>query len=74
MKKDTINLILICIAYFAIGLILAGNYVHDRTIKITNDSIARLIMIEMITKKQFDSLEDRVKSLERKNNTFSQNN
>jgi hypothetical protein len=51
MKNETINFILICVAYFSIGLILAGNYVQDKTLK-------------MVTEKQFSNLQDRVKELE----------
>lgn len=64
MKNETINFILICIAYFAIGLILAGNYVHDKSLKLTQDSVERLIIIEMITKEQYNLLEDKVERLE----------
>lgn len=64
MKNETINLILICIAYFAIGLMLATNYTHDKTLKLTQDSISRLVMIEMITKEQFKLLQDKVDRLE----------
>jgi len=64
MKNETINFILICIAYFSIGLIFAGNYVQDKTIKITQDTLETLIKIEMVTEKQFNILQDRVKELE----------
>jgi len=64
MKNETTNFILICIAYFAIGLIFAGNYVQDKTIKITQDTLETLIKIEMVTEKQFNILQDRVKELE----------
>jgi hypothetical protein len=64
MKNENINFILICIAYFSIGLIFAGNYVQDKTIKITQDTLETLIKIEMVTSKQFSNLQDRVKELE----------
>ena len=64
MKNENINFILICIAYFSIGLIFAGNYVQDKTIKITQDTLETLIKIEMVTEKQFSNLQDRVKELE----------
>jgi len=64
MKNETTNFILICVAYFSIGLILAGNYVQDKTIKITQDTLETLIKIEMVTEKQFNILQDRVKELE----------
>jgi hypothetical protein len=64
MKNENINFILICIAYFSIGLIFAGNYVQDKTIKITQDTLETLIKIEMVTEKQFNILQDRVKELE----------
>jgi hypothetical protein len=73
MKNETINFILICVAYFAIGLMLAGNYVQDKTIKITQDTLETLIKIEMVTEKQFSNLQDRVDRLDRMNNNrFSQ--
>lgn len=65
MKNDTINLILICIAYFSIGLLLAGNYIHDNTLKQTQKSLNRLIIVELITEQQFNLLHDRIKTLER---------
>lgn len=67
MKNENINLLLICIAYFIIGLIITGNYIHDKTLSLTQDSIHRLIMIEIITKEQFDILEAKVKKLEDRN-------
>ena len=74
MKNETINFILICIVYFSIGLIFAGNYVQDKTIKITQDTLETLIKIEMVTAKQFSNLEDRVDRLDRMNkNRFSSN-
>jgi hypothetical protein len=74
MKNETINFILICIVYFSIGLIFAGNYVQDKTIKITQDTLETLIKIEMVTEKQFSNLQDRVDRLDRMNdNRFSSN-
>jgi hypothetical protein len=74
MKNETINFVLICIAYFSIGLIFAGNYVQDKTIKITQDTLETLIKIEMVTSKQFNNLEDRVDRLDTMNkNRFSSN-
>ena len=64
MKNETINFILICVAYFSIGLILAGNYVQDKTLKITQDTLETLIKIEMVTEKHFSNLQDRVEELE----------
>jgi len=73
MRNDNINFILIGLAYFAIGLMLAGNYVQDKTIKITQDTLETLIKIEMVTEKQFNNLQDRVDRLDRMNNNrFSQ--
>jgi hypothetical protein len=73
MRNDNINFILIGLAYFAIGLMLAGNYVQDKTIKITQDTLETLIKIEMVTEKQFSNLQDRVDRLDRMNNNrFSQ--
>jgi hypothetical protein len=74
MKNETINFILICIVYFSIGLIFAGNYVQDKTLKITQDTLETLIKIEMVTEKQFSNLQDRVDRLDRMNdNRFSSN-
>jgi hypothetical protein len=74
MRNDNINFVLIGLAYFAIGLMLAGNYVQDKTIKITQDTLETLIKIEMVTSKQFTNLEDRVDRLDRMNNNrFSSN-
>lgn len=64
MKNETINFILICIAYFTIGLILAGNYIHDTSLKLTQDSVNRLILIELVTEEQFNILQDKVEALE----------
>lgn len=73
MRNDNINFILIGLAYFAIGLMFAGNYVQDKTIKITQDTLETLIKIEMVTEKQFSNLQDRVDRLDRMNNNrFSQ--
>jgi hypothetical protein len=74
MKNDNINFVLIGLAYFAMGLMLAGNYVQDKTIKITQDTLETLIKIEMVTSKQFTNLEDRVDRLDQMNNNrFSSN-
>jgi hypothetical protein len=74
MKNETTNFILICIAYFSIGLIFAENLVQDKTIKITQDTLETLIKIEMVTEKQFRNLEDRVERLDTMNkNRFSSN-
>lgn len=64
MKNDTINFILICIAYFAIGLLLAGYYTNNKKLELTQDSVEKLIIIEMITKEQYHILEDKVERLE----------
>jgi len=61
------NFVLIGIAYFAIGLILAGNYVQNKTLKLTQDTVETLIKIEMITKEQFSLLEDKVERLQNNN-------
>lgn len=64
MRNENFNFCLICIAYFAIGLLLAGNYAHDKSLKLTQNSVDTLIKIEMITEQQFNLLYDRVKELE----------
>lgn len=66
MRNDSINFLLICIAYFSIGLILAGNYLQDKSLKLTHDSVNRLIMIELITEQQFNMLHEKVQELEKK--------
>lgn len=65
MKNERFNFWLICIAYFAIGFILASNYVHDRTLKNTQSSVDTLIKIEMITEQQFKILQSKLNDLER---------
>lgn len=65
MKNESINFLLICISYLAIGFILAGNYVHDRSLKLTQDSVETLIKIEMITEQQFNILQGKLNDLER---------
>ena len=65
MKNESINFVLICISYLAIGFILAGNYVHDRSLKLTQDSVETLIKIEMITEQQFNLLQGKLNDLER---------
>jgi len=65
MKNKDAHLILILISYLAIGSILASNSVHDKTLKLTQDSIETLLKIEIITEKQFNNLQNRVEHLER---------
>lgn len=67
MKNDTINFILILISYFAIGLFFSASYVQNERIKTMNDSINRLILIELITQEQFDLLDAKVRVLEKFN-------
>ena len=64
-NHERFNFWLICIAYFAIGLMFAGNYVHDTTLKNTQKSVDTLIKIEMITEQQFNILQGRLNDLER---------
>jgi uncharacterized membrane protein YobD (UPF0266 family) len=66
MKNDTINFCLILIAYFSIGLFFSTVYVQNERLKVMNDSINRLIKIELITEQQFSLLYDKVKDLEKK--------
>ena len=66
MKNDTINFCLIIIAYFSIGLFFSTVYVQNERLKIMNDSINRLITIELITEQQFGLLHDKVKNLEKR--------
>lgn len=64
MKNETNNFILICISYFAIGSIFAGDYIRDKTLKSIQSSIHTLIKIEQITEQQFNLLYDKVQELE----------
>ena len=66
MKKDNINFCLILIAYFSIGLFFNIVYVQNQRLKTMNDSINRLITIELITEEQFSLLHDKVKDLEKR--------
>jgi K+/H+ antiporter YhaU regulatory subunit KhtT len=69
MKNDTVNFLLIMIAYFSIGLLVSQAYVQNQRLKTMNDSINRLIMIELITEEQFNLLHDEVKDLRKKSRT-----
>ena len=71
MKNESINFLLIMISYFTIGLLLSQTYIQNQRFKVMNDSINRLIMIEIITEEQFSILSDKVKQLERNNNRIS---
>lgn len=66
MKNDTINFCLILIAYFSIGLFFSTVYVQNQRIDTMNDSITRLIKIEIITEEQFNLLYEEVKDLRKK--------
>ena len=66
MKNDTINFLLIMISYFTIGLLLSQTYIQNQRLKAMNDSINRLIMIELITEEQFNLLHEDVKDLQKK--------
>ena len=66
MKNDTINFCLIIIAYFSIGLFFSTVYVQNERLKVMNDSITRLIKIEIITEEQFNLLYEEVKDLRKK--------
>jgi len=71
MKNESINFLLIMISYFTIGLLLSQTYIQNQRLKVMNDSINRLIMIEIITEEQFSILSDKVQQLERNNNRIS---
>ena len=66
MKNDTVNFLLIMIAYFSIGLLVSQAYVQNQRLKTMSDSINRLIMIELITEEQFDLLHEDVKDLQKR--------
>lgn len=63
--SENVNFYLICILYFTIGLIFAGNYYQDKALKLTQDSVDTLIKIEVITEQQFNLLQDKVEELEK---------
>jgi hypothetical protein len=65
MKNNNTDFLLILISYFSIGIILSQIYVQHQQLKVMNDSIKRLIMIELITEEQFNLLHDKVKNLEK---------
>jgi hypothetical protein len=69
MKNDTINFCLILIAYFSIGLFFSTVYVQNERLKVMNDSINRLIKIEIITEEQFNLLYEEVKDLRKRSRT-----
>lgn len=69
MKNDNINFCLILIAYFSIGLFFSTVYVQNERQKVMNDSINRLIKIELITEIEFNLLHDKVKDLEKRSRT-----
>jgi hypothetical protein len=66
MKNDTINFYLILIAYFSIGLFFSTVYVQNQRLDTMNDSITRLIKIEIITEEQFNLLHEEVKDLKKR--------
>ncbi len=66
MKNDTVNFLLIVISYFAIGLLLSQNYIQNQRLDTMNDSITRLIKIEIITEQQFNLLHEEVKDLRKR--------
>lgn len=63
--SENLNFYLICVIYFTIGLVFAGNYYQDRALKLTQNSVDTLIKIEMITEQQFNILQGRLNDLER---------
>ena len=69
MKNDTINFCLIIVAYFSIGLFFSTVYVQNERLKVMNDSINRLIKIEIITEEQFNLLYEEVKDLRKRSRT-----
>lgn len=73
MKNDTINFILICIAYFTIGLLLSANYYSNKTVKSMNSSVNRLILIELISEQQLKLLNDRMDDIEKRYYRISSN-
>jgi|694.fasta_scaffold18882_22 hypothetical protein len=66
MKNESINFLLIIISYFAIGLLLSQNYFQNQRLDTMNDSITRLIKIEIITEEQFNLLYKEVQDLKKR--------
>ena len=66
MKNENVNFVLILIAYVSIGLFFSWFYVQNNRLNTMNDSINRLIKIEIITEQQFNLLHDEVKDLRKR--------
>lgn len=66
MKNNVINFLLIIVSYFSIGILSSQCYIQNSRLNLMNDSINRLIMIELITETEFNLLHEKVKSLEKK--------
>lgn len=66
MKNENVNFVLILIAYVSIGLFFSWVYVQNSRLDTMNDSINRLIKIEIITEQQFNLLHDEVKDLRKR--------
>jgi len=66
MKNETINFVLILVAYFAIGLLLSANYYTNKNIKIMNTSINSLVLTELISEQQLKLLDDRIENIEKR--------
>ena len=68
MKFNNAHLISLFLSlFFCFGAMLWTDHVAEKKMKLMNDSIRRLVMIEIISKQQFDLLTDKVERLERMN-------
>ena len=73
MKNDLFYICMFFVCFFCVGTIMWTEYIFDKKLKTMNDSINRLIIIELITEQQFDLLNQKVLKLERVNQRLSMN-
>ena len=65
MKNDKIHFVLICLAYFSIGLILSNMYVTHKRLVQHEQTLGRILLLQMITETQIKILGEQIKLLER---------
>jgi hypothetical protein len=65
MKNDLFYTCIFFCLFFCVGTIIWTECIFDKKLKTMNDSINRLIMIELITEQQFELLNQKVLRLER---------
>ena len=73
MKNDLFYTCVFFGLFFCVGTIIWTECIFDKKLKTMNDSINRLIIIELITEQQFDLLNQKVLKLERVNQRLSMN-